>query len=158
MTDVLISLRTLCFLRSGDRVLLLHRRNPPNAGLWNGIGGKLEPGEDPSAGCVREVAEETGMTIAAPQLKALLVVTAQTPPALWVIFVFTALVAESPVGPSEEGELAWVDLAALPSIPLPPDVPMIIPRLLTEGEVLVLRAEYGTEDPKTLARLEVMGT
>ncbi len=126
-------------------------------GLWNGIGGKLEPGEDPYAGCRREVAEETGLTIAAPQLRALLVVTVQTPPALWVIFVFTALVPESPVGPSEEGELAWVDLAALASIPLPPDVPMIIPRLFTEGEVLVLRAEYGTEDPKTLARLEVMG-
>ncbi len=107
---------------------------------------------------MREVAEETGLTIAAPKLKALLVVTVQSPPALWVILVFTALVPESPVGHSEEGELAWVDLAALPSIPLPPDVPMILPRLLTEGEVLVLRAEYGTEDPKTLTHLEVMGT
>ena len=126
-------------------------------GLWNGIGGKLEPGEDPYAGCLREVAEETGLTIAAPKLRALLVVTVQSPPAVWVIFVFTALVPELPVGPSEEGELAWVDLAALPSIPLPPDVPMVLPRLFTEGEVLVVRAEYGTEDPKTLTRLEVVG-
>lgn len=127
-------------------------------GLWNGIGGKLEPGEDPYAGCLREVAEETGLTIAAAQLRALLVVTVQSPPTVWVIFVFTALVPEiHPVGPSEEGELAWVDLATLPSIPLPPDVPMVLPRLFTEGEVLVVRAEYVTEDPKTLARLEVVG-
>lgn len=28
--------------------------------MWNGVGGKLEPGESPLEACLREVAEETG--------------------------------------------------------------------------------------------------
>ena len=33
---------TLCFLTRRDEVLLLHRRQPPNQGLWNGVGGRIE--------------------------------------------------------------------------------------------------------------------
>ena len=39
-------LRTLCFIRYGDRVLLLQRRHPPNQGLYNAPGGKIERDED----------------------------------------------------------------------------------------------------------------
>lgn len=38
---------TLCFLLHGEDVLMLHRRFPPNQGLWNGVGGHIEPGETP---------------------------------------------------------------------------------------------------------------
>ncbi len=55
---------TICFCRSGDRVLLLHRRRPPNAGRWNGVGGKLASGETPAACIQRELLEETGIDIA----------------------------------------------------------------------------------------------
>jgi 8-oxo-dGTP diphosphatase len=56
---------TICFCRSGDRVLLLHRRRPPNAGRWNGVGGKLAPGETPAACIRREALEETKIDIGA---------------------------------------------------------------------------------------------
>jgi len=91
-------------------------------------------------------------------LRALVVVSVRNPAALWVIFVFAGHIAESRVGPSEEGELAWVELDALSAVSLPPDVPLLLPHLFTAGEVLVVRAEYGTEDPKTLSRLEVVGS
>jgi 8-oxo-dGTP diphosphatase len=55
---------TICFCRSGDRLLLLHRRRPPNAGLWNGVGGKLAPGEHPTDCIRREVLEEAGIDLA----------------------------------------------------------------------------------------------
>ena len=51
---------TICFCLASDRVLLLHRRRPPNAGRWNGVGGKLAPGETPAARIRREVLQETG--------------------------------------------------------------------------------------------------
>jgi 8-oxo-dGTP diphosphatase len=51
---------TLCFLTRGSQVLMLHRRYPPNQGLWNGVGGRIEPGEKPLACILREVQEETG--------------------------------------------------------------------------------------------------
>lgn len=54
---------TICFCLHGDQVLMLYRNNPPNAGLWNGLGGKLEPGETPLENIHREVAEEAGLDL-----------------------------------------------------------------------------------------------
>ena len=46
----------------GDRVLLIRRGQPPREGEWSIPGGRIEPGETPEAACVRELAEETGVT------------------------------------------------------------------------------------------------
>src|SRR6185295_17080859 len=57
--------RTLCFVINGDDVLLLkrapHKRVFP--GRYNGVGGHLERDEDPHAGAIREIREETGLEI-----------------------------------------------------------------------------------------------
>lgn len=45
------------------RILLIRRGRPPGAGLWSVPGGKCRPGEPPAAACVREVLEETGLTV-----------------------------------------------------------------------------------------------
>ena len=55
---------TLCFIRRGGQLLLLERRREPNRGLWSGVGGKLDPGESPRDGVLREVREETGLDAA----------------------------------------------------------------------------------------------
>lgn len=152
----LISLRTLCFLRRDNRVLLLHRRNPPNAGYWNGVGGKLEQGEDPFTACVREVREETGLTIRDPKLRILLVATVRSTGDLWNIFVFTAdAPAAAPVA-SEEGELAWVELDRLAALPVLPDLPVLFRHLDAEA-VTVIRMELETEDATSISRVEVLG-
>lgn len=44
-----------------EHVLLLQRAKAPYKGLWNGIGGKIEPGESPEHAMVREYEEETEM-------------------------------------------------------------------------------------------------
>lgn len=54
---------TLLFIRQGSRLLLLNRDRAPAKGLWNGVGGKLEPGETPLAGVLREALEETGLAL-----------------------------------------------------------------------------------------------
>lgn len=137
--------------------MLIHRRRPPNAGLWNGIGGKLQPGEDPFAACVREVREETGFAIDAPVLRALLVVSVKSTGDLWTIFVFTATApAGEPVG-SDEGELAWVEIDQLPALPVPADLPVILPRVLEHDDIIVARLEYETEGAAAAARAEILG-
>ncbi|HEX6677494.1 MAG TPA: NUDIX domain-containing protein [Actinomycetes bacterium] len=52
---------TLSFCRSRARVLMLRRSRPPFAGLWNGLGGKVEPDETDEASALREVWEEAGI-------------------------------------------------------------------------------------------------
>ena len=45
------------------RLLLVQRANPPAQGLWSLPGGRQEPGETAEQGVVREVREETGLTV-----------------------------------------------------------------------------------------------
>jgi 8-oxo-dGTP diphosphatase len=60
---------TICFIRQGDDVLMLLRDRPPNAGLWNGIGGKISPGETPAECARREVLEEAGVDLGPEELR-----------------------------------------------------------------------------------------
>lgn len=80
---------TLIFLTRADNVLMIHRRNPPNQGLWNGVGGRLEPGETPLAGALREVYEETGYLLAAARFAGLLTWEGHAEPA-GGLYIFTA--------------------------------------------------------------------
>jgi 8-oxo-dGTP diphosphatase len=47
------------------RTVLLIRKNRPSwqTGRWNGVGGKVEPGEDYLSAMVREFREETGLDV-----------------------------------------------------------------------------------------------
>lgn len=98
---------TLCFLLNGDDILMLHRKFPPNQGLWNGVGGHIEPGETPRQAIIREVAEETGYMITEPQFAGLLTWEGfEIPPG--GIAIFTAEVPHREFITNHEGELAWV--------------------------------------------------
>lgn len=52
---------TICFLKKGDKILLLNRDKPQWMGAWNGVGGKIEHSETPLVGALREIKEETGI-------------------------------------------------------------------------------------------------
>lgn len=52
---------TICFLKQGDKILLLNREKPQWMGAWNGVGGKIEQGETPLVSALREIKEETGL-------------------------------------------------------------------------------------------------
>ena len=54
---------TICFIKRGNDILMLNRKSAPEMGVWNGVGGKLEPGEPPLEGVLREVYEETGIEL-----------------------------------------------------------------------------------------------
>lgn len=54
---------TICFIKRKNDILLLNREAPAWMGVWNGVGGKLEPGETPRESILREVKEETGIQL-----------------------------------------------------------------------------------------------
>jgi len=62
----LMILTTLCYIEKDGAYLMLHRTKKEediNAGKWIGVGGKFLPGESPGECLVREVMEETGLTL-----------------------------------------------------------------------------------------------
>ena len=99
---------TLCFLLHEQDVLMLHRKFPPNQGLWNGVGGHILPGETPREAVIREVAEETGYAISDPNFGGLLTWEGfEIPPG--GIAIFTARVPHRSFQSNHEGDLAWQD-------------------------------------------------
>lgn len=57
---------TLCYIEQDGKYLMLHRtkkKQDINGGKWIGVGGHLEEGESPEECLVREVREETGLTL-----------------------------------------------------------------------------------------------
>lgn len=57
---------TLCYIEQDECYLMLLRnrkKNDCNEGKWIGVGGKFEEGETPEQCMLREVKEETGLTL-----------------------------------------------------------------------------------------------
>lgn len=118
-------LATLGYILSNDgrRVLLVHRnRRPedPHFGKYNGLGGKLEPGEDIVAGFRREVREESGLECQQLRLRGTISWPGFGPHGEdWFGFIF---LVERYAGEVQvqnpEGTLEWVELVRLLDLPL----------------------------------------
>jgi len=133
---------TLCFLTRRDHVLLLHRRRPPNLGLWNGVGGRIEPGETPTAACLREVREETGYILASARFAGLLT---------WSgfeigdggLYLFTAEAPPGEPAPSPEGDLRWWPRAQACAAPeVVSNLHIVLPHLLDGAPPQIYHMTY----------------
>jgi len=123
--------RTLIFLTCEDRVLLLKGAENKRlwAGLYNGVGGHIEQGEDILSAAKRELFEETGLITTDLWLCGVVTVDTQTNPGVG-IFIFRGECAEGEPVLSIEGTLEWVDRSKIKSIPLVADLPVLIPKIL----------------------------
>jgi len=107
-----MKLATLCYLRRNGKTLMVHRvkkKNDMHAGKWNGLGGKLEPGETPEECAVREIMEESGLRVFNPILKGVLTFPAFSNDEDWYAFVFLVNEFEGELIDSPEGDLKWID-------------------------------------------------
>ncbi len=106
---------SLCYVLHDHQVLLLKRARPPHVGYWTPPGGKAEHGESPQECCIREMKEETGLTIADPVLRCIQTVVDVAYPVHWLLFIFRADHPQGTLHPkaTSEGELRWIALADL---------------------------------------------
>jgi 8-oxo-dGTP diphosphatase len=147
---------TLSFLCAANRVLFIRVSSKKDrfAGLWNGIGGHVQSGEDIRLSARREIKEETGHEPTQLRLRGVI-----HEPGLMgkphLLFLFTARVepetAETTPKSTEEGDLAWFELDRIPWQELVPDLRQLLPRLLNGEELLFGVQEFdGTDRPLRL--------
>lgn len=130
------TLVTLVYCVRADEVLLLERAKPPFAGHWVAPGGKVEPGESPVEGAVRELREETGLRAKRAVLRGVLTETSPRDDWQWLIFAYLVRDFEGGLaGDQREGVLRWWPLADWSRIPMPEaDQRFFEPVVLGAGE------------------------
>jgi 8-oxo-dGTP diphosphatase len=107
----------------GSRVLMVHRvarSGDEHFGKYNGLGGKLEPGEDVVAGIRRELREEAGIDVVELRLRGTISwpgFGAAGEDWFGFVFVVDAFTGDVP-DRNEEGDLSWVPLTDLASLPM----------------------------------------
>ncbi|MBD8528236.1 NUDIX hydrolase [Pseudomarimonas arenosa] len=118
-------LATLGYVLSPDRrrVLMIHRNARPDDahyGKFNGLGGKLESNEDVLSGLQREIHEEAGIECLSMQLRGTI-----SWPGFgkhgedWFGFIYLIDAFRGEPKPSNpEGDLVWIELDAVPDLPL----------------------------------------
>ena len=102
-----VELTVLCLIQDGNRILLQNRVKED----WKGYtfpGGHVEPGESFVDAVVREMKEETGLTITNPRLVGVKQFPIEN--GRYIVMLFKATEFEGTVISSDEGEMEWIDI------------------------------------------------
>lgn len=103
-------LTTLCYIEKDDSYLMLHRvkkENDINKDKWIGIGGHFENAESPEECLLREVKEETGLTLLSYRFRGLVTfITLQGASEYMCLFTSDDFTGE--IISCDEGDLEWV--------------------------------------------------
>ena len=102
----------MCMVTDGAGSVLVQNRNDPG---WPGVvfpGGHMEPGESFSASVIREVYEETGLTIEDPVLCGLKSFYTEGGER-YVVLLYKASAYTGELRSSHEGEVFWVPRSEL---------------------------------------------
>lgn len=147
---------TLCYLEKDGQYLMLHRvrkQNDPNHDKWIGVGGGIEENETPDECLLREVQEETGLSLTRFQKRGVIDFISDQ----WedeVMHLYTADQWTGEMIECSEGVLEWVDKDKVTSLPLWEGDKVFLHLLTQDIPCFHLRLEYRGE---TLARAILNG-
>ena len=137
---------TLCYLENDrDEYLMLHRvkkKNDVNQDKWIGVGGKFEANESPEECLLREVWEETGLTLTDYRLRGIITFVSTGWETEYIyLYTATGWTGEM-VRDCNEGDLEWVAKSAVEQLPIW-EGDKIFFRLMEEGRpVFSLKMSY----------------
>ena len=141
---------TLCHIERNGCYLMLHRikkKNDLNQDKWVGIGGKFEDKESPEECNLREVFEETGLTLNSARYCGIVTFVSDK----WgteYMQIFKSSDFEGKLKECDEGVLEWVKIEDIYNLPIwqgdkiflrliEKDIPFFSLKLTYEGETLM---------------------
>lgn len=149
--DNITNLTTLCYIEKDGCYLMLHRvskKNDVNKDKWIGVGGHFLENESPDECLLREVKEETGLTLTNYRLRGIVTFISNEIPEAEYMHLFTADGFEGELTDCDEGTLEWVPKQDIYGLNLwegdiifhrllDEDAPFFLLKLVYEGDKLV---------------------
>lgn len=109
-----VELTNMCMICDGKgNVLVQNKTNHPTWRGWNFPGGHVEHGEYVTPSVIREVKEETGLTVEDPRFLGIKEFYKLKDGKRYIVFCYAADRFSGELKPSGEGEIFWVPLAEL---------------------------------------------
>ena len=135
---------TLVYIEKDNKYLMLHRTKKDqdeNSGKWIGIGGHFEDGESPDECMLREVLEETGLTITKYKFRGLVTFVSDEYGTEYM-HLFTANGFTGELIDCDEGELAWIDKSEVLNLNLWEGDKVFLNLLAQDSPYFSIKLEY----------------
>lgn len=139
-----MKLTTLCYIEKDDKYLMLHRvkkQNDANYDKWIGVGGKIEEGETPEECMIREVMEETGLTLVEYRLRGVVSFVSDC----WeneYMFLYTSDNFTGELVDCDEGELVWIEKKRLDELNLWEGDKLFLNLLIKDSDFFSMKLKY----------------
>ncbi|MCI8635068.1 MAG: 8-oxo-dGTP diphosphatase [Eubacterium sp.] len=139
-----MKLTTLCYIEKDNCYLMLHRikkEHDVNRNKWIGVGGKFEPDETPEECLLREVKEETGLTLLKYRFRGILTFIAEG----WeseYIHLYTATEFKGTLAECAEGNLEWVPIDQIETLPIWDGDRIFLRLLMEDAGFFSLKLQY----------------
>lgn len=141
------NLTTLCYIEQDGKYLMMHRvkkENDLNKDKWIGVGGHFEADESPEECLLREVKEETGLTLESWKLRGIITFISDR----WqteYMFLYTADRFSGTMTECNEGTLEWVQKEDVCDLPIWEGDKIFFRLLKTRQEFFSLKLCYEGE-------------
>lgn len=143
------NLTTLCYIEQDGCYLMMHRiskKNDLNKGKWVGVGGHFLEGESPEECLLREVKEETGLTLTAYRFRGIVTFVSDQWGCEYMHLYTADAFAEGPdqirLEDCPEGVLRWIPKSQVPQLPLWEGDRIFLKLLLEEQHFFSLKLVY----------------
>ena len=140
-------LTTICYIEQDGNYLMLHRtkkENDQSHDKWLGVGGKFEKDESPDECILREVKEETGLTLTSYQLRGVMTFVSD----IWeteYMFIYTADRFEGELTECSEGDLQWIKKTEVMNLKLWEGDKILLKKLIDGDGFFTVKMEYEGE-------------
>ena len=109
-----VELTNMCMICDGKgNVLVQNKKNHPTWHGWNFPGGHVEKGEYVTPSVIREMKEETGLTITSPKLCGIKEFHKMKDGKRYIVFLYVANQFSGELKSSTEGDVFWYPLSEL---------------------------------------------